>query len=316
MDVYVDFLQNFNLEEYYLFYNSKYNLIRYYFDRYFDLIQIQNDYHIDERYDDIQNAFVMNDYLIKIVDTEDCVRLYSYLFENIHYSFMEWINYNEFSKSYELFEIFIKNKIEKYLNIIFDILKYKNLNQHELSTSRIDEIMKFYLDIYELSTYKIQLALYDDIPTFLYLFKGCIFYMLEFNSYYKFDIGLQLNYMFRDYISPDIIFDYNCEYLYSKFEQIRNDIIYKINNEIIYYSSDSEQYDIQDDMIDIYEYVAPTISNSKEYYSKYLKSNYDICHICCNDNILCYICINQHTFSCIDCSTKIDKCPLCRYVPN
>jgi hypothetical protein len=326
MDVYTEFLQNYNLDEYIDFKTRYYN-IRYYFDIYLDLAQTQNDYMITEQYNIIQNEFVNNNYLIKIIDTENCVLIYQYLFNKIHHSFREWLLYNDFDKTYELFEIFIKNQLEKYLNIIYDILSYKKTNTNLYNISRITEILEFNSNINYYSNNLIDLSDYDDIPTFLYLFKGCIFYMLEFNTYYKYDIGSQLYYMFCDYNSPDIIFDYNCEYLYNKFNTIKNNIIQLVNNEIIYYSSDSDndsnsyfetEYDnINLDLdLDYMNVDINDINNSKEYFSQFLQININNCYICNNENLSCYICVNNHIFSCIECSTKIDKCPLCRYIPK
>jgi len=255
------------------------------------------------------NRFIMNNYYIDLLQIKDIKRLYNYIFTYFDNEFKNWLNYLDTDNCVELLEIMIRKEVEKWIHIFIDILTYNYYTEHyiHLPTQRITTIFTIYDNIFINSNRKIKVDNYDGIATFLFYYRICIKYMFEWNSYYK---NMRINNLFGENIHPDTLFDFNCEQLCNLLNEIQSDI-----NNIDDINNINNINNIDDMDLSVYEYIPPLINNPKGYYDIILKKNIDNCFICMSENIECYICINKHSFSCLECSTKINSCPLCRIKP-
>lgn len=297
--IYQQFLNEFsfykNYNEYYSikFYNDSKIHRNYRFERFMTLHQgLHNN-----------NRFINKHYEIFHLEINDIKKLYEYIYKNFDTTFRDWLMYMEADECSELLEIYMKREVDRWINIFKDILKYHLLVNSQLSVQRITTLYTIYNDVQINSNRKIRLDNPDGMATFLFYYRICIKYIIQFNSYYKKrNFYNKLELMFGENIHPDALFDYNCEQLCELLEDIQDEI---------------ESVQNEDNMdLSVYEYIAPNINNSKDYYENYLRKEIGNCFICYNENIECYMCVNSHTFSCIDCSTKINSCPLCRYTPT
>lgn len=246
------------------------------------------------------NKFVENHYDINYLEISDIKKLYKYIYKNFDTTFRDWLSYIDAEECCELLEMYMKREVERWMNIFKDMLKYHQLVNSQLSVQRITTLYTIYNDINIHSNRKIRIDNPDGMATFLYYYRICVNYIIQFNSYYKkrnFYNNLEL--MFGENNHPDALFDYNCEQLCELLE----DIIYEI------------QTIENNDFMDLSDYIYVS-NHPKDFYTKYLSKEIGNCYICLNENVECYMCVNKHTFSCIDCSTKINNCPLCRYTPN
>ena len=294
--IYQQFLNEFN---FYKNYNDYYSL------KFYNDTQIQRNYRFERfmiLHQELQNnnRFINKHYEIIYLEINDIKKLYDYIFKHFDTTFREWLLFIDAEECSELLEMYMKREVERWMIIFKDILKYHQLVDSQLSIQRITNLYTIFNDIHLHSNRKIRLDNPDGMATFLFYYRICIKYIIQFNSYYKkrnFYNNLEL--MFGENIHPDALFDYNCEQLCELLEDIIDEI-----------ESVNDNMDLS-----VYEYIAPNINHSQDYYESNLEKQIGNCFICLNENIECYMCINKHTFSCINCSTRINSCPLCRYTP-